>query len=104
MLTIMNFQNPDIFEKEKIDIYFVCLPEEDLIYCSKICGFLRENELKVEFSLKNNSYQKQLKQGDKYNPLFTAFIGEKERESGMIDVRNNEDNTRQLLSPVDMIQ
>ena len=103
LLTVINSQNPSFFEKNKLDVYFICISEEDTIYCSKICDFLRENGIKVDYSLKNCSYKKQLKNGDKYNPKFTAFIGEKERKTGIIDIRNNEDNTRQELNPIDII-
>lgn len=104
LIAIINSQNPSFFADDELDIYFICFTEEDKVFCSKVCDFLRENGIRVDYSLKDCSYKKQLKHADNYNPRFTAFIGERERERGLISVRDNANNTRQELDPIGLIQ
>lgn len=104
LIKVINSQNKELFDEEPIDIYFICFTEEDFIYCSKICDYLRGCGLRVEYCIKDCSYKKQLKHADKYNPLYTAFIGENERKNNLIDIRDNSNNDRKVLNINDIIK
>lgn len=103
MITTINSQNPLYFKNDNIDIYFVCFSREDVLYCFKICDVLRKNGIRVEYDLLNRSYKTQLKHADKFCPKFIGFIGETERKSGKINIRNNFDNSKQNLDELEII-
>ncbi|MDO4962695.1 MAG: histidine--tRNA ligase [bacterium] len=103
MISSIYSQNKSYFSNDCIDIFFVCFTEEDMNYCYKICAILRENNIRVEYDLINRSYKTQLKYGDKYNSKYTCFIGENERKNNVINVRDNTNNTSQLLDISDII-
>lgn len=103
MITSIKSQNKAYFNDDSIDIYIICFSQEDMLYCYDICDILREHNIRVEYDLINRSYKGQLKQSDKYLPKFTGFIGEDERNSGKISIRNNLTDTKYRLNIQDII-
>lgn len=104
MISSINNQNPTFFTEKDIDLFIINFSEEDLELCFKLCEKFRKNGLSVDYCLNNRSFKSQLKYSDKYNPKFTLFIGEDERNTNKLTIRDNEKNLNLKLTEDEIIK
>lgn len=88
LITSIKYQNPDFFSKRDIDLFLVNIGD-NIEYCFELIKELREKGIVVEYDFDNNSFKSQLKYSDRFNPKYTAFIGENEKNSDIITLRKN---------------
>ncbi|MGM0507834.1 MAG: histidine--tRNA ligase [Fusobacteriota bacterium] len=74
--------------KTNPDVFMVWFGEEDKTYSLKISKKLRDNNLKVTMLYKEKSFRAQMKKASKMNAKYVIIIGEDERNSGIITMKN----------------
>lgn len=104
LISSVRDQNPTFFTEKNIDLFIINFSEEDLEFCFRLCEKFRKNGLLVDYCLDNRTFKSQLKFSDKYNPKFTLFIGEDERSTNKLTIRDNELNLSFKLTEEEIIE
>lgn len=88
LISCIDIDNPSFFNSKSIDLYIINMCNDN-DYFLKVLNLLRNSNIILEYDTDNSSLKSQLKKSDKYNPIFTAFIGEDEIKNNTISIRNN---------------
>ena len=88
MEVLMN-ENPAIFEPISLDLFILAISDEDKPYVSKMCQNLRLNGFSVDIDYLSKSLKGQFKLADNYNSKFIVIVGENERKTGKVTIKNN---------------
>lgn len=82
----------------KVDAVIIALDKESKIYGLSLAVKLREAGIICEMDYKNLNMKPQFKLCDKLNPKYIIIIGEEERESGNLTVKNALSKTQELVN------
>lgn len=88
---------------DDVDIALFSLDDESKKYIMKLASCLRENGIVVEMDYINNSLKQQFKLSDRVKSKFIGIIGETERESGIIAVKNTETGNQENINIDELI-
>ena len=81
------------FGKKEIDTYICYISPNEKEYAFKLLSDLRKDNLKCDMCLTNRNLKGQFKESDNNNSKYVIIIGETEKETGVLTVKNN--NTKE---------
>ena len=81
-----------------VDAVIIALDKESKNYGLSLAVKLREQGIVCEMDYKNTNMKPQFKLCDKLNPRFIIIIGEEERMSGNLSVKNTLNKTQELVN------
>lgn len=97
IITIMDSQNLFADIDNSTDVVIISLDEESRIYGMKLAENLRDQKLIVQMDLKNYSLKQQFKLSDKLQAKYIIIIGEDERKSGIITIKNTNNQKQEKI-------
>lgn len=96
----------DLFPKTadaSLTLLFANFGDEDAAYCMKLSKQLRASGVDCEVYPSNAKMQKQFKYADNRNVQFVALIGENERNSGQLQLKNMTTGEQQALTEAQLM-
>lgn len=96
----------DLFPKTadaSLTLLFANFGDDDAAYCMKLSKQLRANGVDCEVYPSNAKMQKQFKYADNRNVQFVALIGENERSSGQLQLKNMTTGEQQALTEAQLM-
>lgn len=88
LISVMENQNLFTDIDPKVDTVIIALDKDSKVYGLSLAIQLREAGITCEMDYKNMNMKPQFKLCDKLNPKYIIIIGEEERESGNLTVKN----------------
>lgn len=81
------------FGKKELDAYICYISENEKDYAVKLVSYLRNNNIKCDMCLTNRNLKGQFKECDNNNSKYVIIIGNDEKESKVLTIKNN--NTKE---------
>jgi len=91
------------FGKKEIDAYICYISGNEKEYAFKLLNELRRNNLKCDMCLTNRNLKGQFKECDNNNSKYVVIIGESEKETGVLTVKNNKTKEEYKVNKNDLI-
>ena len=98
LISVMESQNLFNDIEPKVDAVVIALDKESKRYGLDLAIKMREAGLVCEMDYKSTNMKPQFKLCDKLNPKFIIIIGEEERMSGNLSVKNTLLKTQELVN------
>ncbi len=89
LMTALEYENVEMPLIDGIDCYVIPMSENEKDYAMHICGDLRLNGFITEIDYNNRNLKNNFKNADKFNSKFIIIIGEQEKDSGILTIKNN---------------
>ena len=89
LISALEAENIDIAEKKPVDLYVFMTNKEDLDYTLKLVNNLRLNGFNVEMDYSFRNFKNNFKQADKLEAKFIIIIGEEERKTDNLTIKDN---------------
>lgn len=89
LLTALEYENIDILDNLGIDVYVIPMSNFEKDYASRIVNALRMNGFKTDTDYMERSLKSNFKQADRLQAKFVIIIGETEKESNILTVKDN---------------
>ena len=77
------------FGKKEIDAYICYISDNEKDYAFKLLNELRNNNLRSDMCYTNRNLKGQFKECDSNNTKFVIIIGEEEKNTEVITIKNN---------------
>ena len=77
------------FGKKEIDAYVCYISENEKDYAFKLLNYLRSNDLYCDMCFTNRNLKGQFKESDNNNARYVIIIGDEEKNSNILTVKNN---------------
>lgn len=87
----------------QLDVFVIPIDDSDYPYALDIANQLRSSSYVVEVSITSRNLKKSLKHADKRNAPIVFIIGQNERDTGQVVLRDMHNHTEQTI-PTDTIQ
>lgn len=91
------------FGKKEIDAYICYISPNEKEYAFKLLSDLRKDNLKCDMCLTNRNLKGQFKECDNNNSKYVIIIGETEKETGVLTVKNNNTKEEYKVNRKDLI-
>lgn len=98
LISVMENQNLFTDINPKVDVVIIALDKDSKVYGLSLAVKLRESGITCEMDYKNVNMKPQFKLCDKLNPKYIIIIGEEERESGNLTVKNCLLKTQEIVN------
>lgn len=98
LISVMENQNLFTDIDPKVDVVIIALDKDSKVYGLSLAVKLRESGITCEMDYKNVNMKPQFKLCDKLNPKYIIIIGEEERESGNLTVKNCLLKTQEIVN------
>ena len=93
LMKALEYENVLMHIHNDIDCYIIPMNEEAKDYAFNLCINLRLNGFKVDIDYNNRNLKNNFKQADRFNSQFVIIIGEEEKKSDIITIKDN--NTKE---------
>lgn len=90
LMTALEYEKVEMPIIENIDCYVIPMSENEKDFAIHICSDLRLNGFITEIDYNNRNLKNNFKNADKFNTKFIIIIGEEEKNSGILTIKNNE--------------
>jgi len=101
LITSIKLENHNFFAEKHIDLFIINL-DDNFEYCFALADRLRKEGIVVEYDIVNNSFKSQLEYSDRFNAMYTAFVGNNEINDNIISLRDNISNDKIILSETEL--
>lgn len=91
------------FGKKEIDTYICYISEEEKEYAFKLLSDLRSNNIKSDMCYTDRNLKGQFKECDKNNSKYVIIIGEEEKNTDVITIKNNSTKEEYKISRNEII-
>lgn len=91
------------FGKKEIDAYICYISQNEKEYAFKLLNNLRKDNLKCDMCLTNRNLKGQFKECDNNNSKYVIIIGETEKETGVLTIKNNNTKEEYKVNRNDLI-
>ena len=102
LMNALEKENID-FGKKEIDAYICYISPNEKEYAFKLLNDLRKVNLKCDMCLTNRNLKGQFKECDNNNSKYVIIIGETEKETGVLTVKNNNTKEEYKVNRNDLI-
>lgn len=103
LMTALDYEKVDMPLINNIDCYLIPMSENEKDYASHICMDLRLNGFITEMDYNNRNLKNNFKNADKFNTKFIIIIGEEEKNSDILTIKNNETKEEYKINHNDLI-
>jgi len=90
LMTALDYEKVEMPLINNIDCYVIPMSDEEKDYAIHICMDLRLNGFITEMDYNSRNLKNNFKNADKLNTKFVIIIGEEEKNSGILTIKNNE--------------
>lgn len=90
LMTALDYEKVEMPLINNIDCYVIPMSDEEKDYAIHICMYLRLNGFITEMDYNSRNLKNNFKNADKLNTKFVIIIGEEEKNSGILTIKNNE--------------
>ena len=90
LMTALDYENVDIPLIDSIDCYIIPMSDNEKDFATHICMDLRLNGFITEIDYNNRNLKNNFKNADRFNTKFIIIIGEEEKNSGVLTIKNNQ--------------
>lgn len=90
LMTALDYENVEMPLINNIDCYVIPMSEEEKDYAIHICMDLRLNGFITDMDYNSRNLKNNFKNADRLNSKFIVIIGEEEKNSGILTIKNNE--------------
>jgi histidyl-tRNA synthetase len=101
---ILEKNNYEFPEKEKIKYYFVTIGADSKVFSLKLMEELRNKGIICETDLLNRSVKAQMKEANKTGAEYVIVIGENEMKEGKFKIKNMKESTETDATPESLLQ
>lgn len=91
------------FGKKELDAYICYISENEKDYAVKLVSYLRNNNIKCDMCLTNRNLKGQFKECDNNNSKYVIIIGNDEKESKVLTIKNNNTKEEYKITESDII-
>lgn len=103
LMKALEYEQINMHIHNHIDCYVVPMDEDSKDYALNLCMNLRMNGFISEIDYNNRNLKNNFKQADKYNSKFIMIIGEQEKNTDIITVKNNKTKESFNINKCDLI-
>ena len=103
LLTALEFENINVLDNNGIDAYVIPMSINEKDYALNIVNNLRMNGFKVDCDYMNRNIKSNFKQADRLNSKYIIIIGEEEKNSQILTIKNNETKEEYKVKYDDLI-
>ena len=103
LMTALEYENIKMPLVNGIDCYVIPMSENEKDYATHICADLRLNGFITEIDYNNRNLKNNFKNADRLNTNFIVIIGESEKESGILTVKDNKTKEEYKIDHDDLI-
>ena len=103
LMTALEYEKVEMNLIDGIDCYVIPMSDNEKDYASHICMDLRLNGFITEIDYNNRSLKNNFKNADRFNTKFIIIIGESEKGSGVLTIKNNETKEEYKINHDDLI-
>ena len=103
LMTALEYENVEMPLVNGIDCYVIPMSENEKDYATHICADLRLNGFITEIDYNNRNLKNNFKNADRLNTSFIVIIGESEKESGILTVKDNKTKEEYKIDHDDLI-
>lgn len=104
LLTALEFENINVLDNNGIDAYVIPMSINEKDYALNIVNNLRMNGFKVDCDYMNRNIKSNFKQADRLNSKYIIIIGEEEKNSQILTIKNNETKEEYKVKYNDLIE
>ena len=104
LLTALEFENINVLDNNGIDAYIIPMSINEKDYALNIVNNLRMNGFKVDCDYMNRNLKSNFKQADRLNSKYIIIIGEEEKNSQILTIKNNETKEEYKVKYDDLIE
>lgn len=104
LLTALEFENINVLDNNGIDAYVIPMSINEKDYALNIVNNLRMNGFKVDCDYMNRNIKSNFKQADRLNSKYIIIIGEEEKNSQILTIKNNETKEEYKVKCDDLIE
>ncbi len=104
LLTALEFENINVLDNNGIDAYVIHMSINEKDYALNIVNNLRMNGFKVDCDYMNRNIKSNFKQADRLNSKYIIIIGEEEKNSQILTIKNNETKEEYKVKYDDLIE
>lgn len=104
LLTALEFENINVLDNNSIDAYVIPMSINEKDYALNIVNNLRMNGFKVDCDYMNRNIKSNFKQADRLNSKYIIIIGEEEKDSQILTIKNNETKEEYKVKYDDLIE
>lgn len=104
LLTALEFENINVLDNNGIDTYIIPMSINEKDYALNIVNNLRMNGFKVDCDYMNRNIKSNFKQADRLNSKYIIIIGEEEKNSQILTIKNNETKEEYKVKYDDLIE
>lgn len=103
LMTALDYEKVEMPLINNIDCYVIPMSEEEKDYAIHVCMDLRLNGFITEMDYNSRNLKNNFKNADKLNTKFVIIIGEYEKNSDILTIKNNETKEEYKVSHNDLI-
>ena len=103
LMTALEYENVDMPLVEGIDCYVIPMSQNEKDYALSICMDLRLNGFITEIDYNNRNLKNNFKNADRLESKFVIIIGESEKESNILTIKNNNTKEEYKINIDDLI-
>lgn len=103
LMTALEYEKVDMPLVDGIDCYIIPMSENEKDYSIHICNDLRLNGFITDIDYNNRNLKNNFKNADRLNSKFVIIIGETEKNSGILTIKNNETKEEYKISHDELI-
>lgn len=104
LLTALELENINVLDNNGIDAYVIPMSINEKDYALNIVNNLRMNGFKVDCDYMNRNIKSNFKQADRLNSKYIIIIGEEEKNSQILTIKNNETKEECKVKYDDLIE
>lgn len=103
ILIILEQTNPELYKQSKPDVMMITLENESFPYSQTLAQHLRAAGISTVMDVQGRSLKAQMREADRLGAAITIIIGENERNSGQITVKNMQTGTQETTTQENII-
>ena len=103
LMTALDYENVDMPLINGIDCYIIPMSENEKDYAAHLCMELRLNGFITDIDYNNRNLKNNFKMADRLNSKFVIIIGEEEKNTNIITIKNNETKEEYKIKDEDLI-
>lgn len=103
LMLALEKENIDLPVINGIDCYIIPVSENEKDFATHICSDLRLNGFITDIDYNNRNIKSNFKNADRLNTKFIIIVGEEEKESGILTIKNNETKEEYKVSHEELI-
>ena len=103
LMTALDYEKVEMPLIDNIDCYIIPMSENENDYAAHLCVDLRLNGFIVEIDYNNRNLKNNFKNADRLNTKFVIIIGEEEKNTNIITIKNNQTKEEYKINSEDII-